>query len=323
MQCLVYKVSSILCVCIGSIGLAVGQSYPVKPIRFIVPHSVAGAPDILARLLALKLSDALGQQIIVDNQPGAGGVIGAEMGARSAPDGYTIVVGSSALVINPSLYRKVAYNPERDFQPITALATAPLILVVHPSLPARTVRELIALAKAKPGQINYASGGSGSAAHMAAELFKSMAMVDLVHIPYKGTAPALIGLIGGHVSVAFYTMSAVGGHIKSGKLRALAISATQRSAAAPDLPTISESGVPGYEASTWIGVVVPTGTPSGIVHRLYTEIVMVLHMPDVKERFAGQGFDIIGNTPEQFSNQIKADVPKWAKVIKDSGAKVD
>ena len=308
---------------VASMPLAVAQTYPAKPMRFVVPHTVAGSPDILARFLGTRLGDALGQQVIVDNQAGAAGIVGAERVARAAPDGYTLFVGSSAVVINPNLYKKVGYDVLRDFQPITALALAPLVLVVHPSLPARSVREFIALVKARPGAINYASGGSGSAAHMAAELFKAMASVDMVHVPYKGTAPALIDLAGGHVSVGFYTVSATSGHIKTGRLRALGLSALKRSPALPELPTVAEAGLPGYEASTWIGVLAPAGTPREIVERLHTEIAKILALPDVQQAFAVQGFDMIANTPAEFAVQIKGDLVKWARVIKAAKLTVD
>ena len=315
--------TALFCLALGTVGSVHAQAYPLKPIRFIVPHTVSGSPDILARFVGSKLGEAVGQQVIVDNQPGAAGIIGAEKAARAAPDGYTLVISSSAIVINPSLYRKVGYDVQRDFQAITALASAPLVLVVHPSLPVRSMRDLVALARAKPGAINYASGGSGSAAHMAAELFKSMAAVNLVHVPYKGTAPALTDLVGGHVSVGFYTVSAIGEHVKNGRLKALAVTAPHRSPAVPDLPTVAESGLPGYEASTWIGVLAPSGTPREIVGRLHAEIMKILAMPDVRQRFASQGFDIIANTPEQFAAQIKADLAKWARVIRASGLTVD
>jgi tripartite-type tricarboxylate transporter receptor subunit TctC len=299
------------------------QSWPVKPVRVIVPHTVAGAPDILARYLGARLTESLGQQFVIENQAGAAGIIGAERVARAAPDGYTILIGSSALVINPSLYRKVSYDAQRDFQPVTALASASLVLIAHPSLPARSVRELIALAKAQPGTINYASGGSGSAAHMAAELFKLMAGVNLVHVPYKGTAPALTDLMAGQVTVGFYTVSAIGGHVKSGRLRAMALAAQRRSPAMPELPTIAESGLPGYEASTWVGVVAPAGTPRGIVERLHGELMKLLATPEVKQQFAASGFDIIASSPEQFSGQIKTDLAKWARVIREANVTVD
>ncbi len=265
----------------------------------------------------------LGQQVIVDNLAGAAGIVGAERVARAVPDGYTLFVGSSAVVINPNLYKKVGYDVLRDFQPITALALAPLVLVVHPSLPARSVRELIALMKASPGAINYASGGSGSAAHMAAELFKVMAGVDIVHVPYKGTAPALIDLAGGQVPVGFYTLSATSGHVKTGRLRALGISALKRSPAIPELPTLAEAGLPGYEASTWIGVLAPAGTPREIVERLHAEIAKILTLPDVQQAFAVQGFDMIANTRTEFAAQIKGDLIKWARVIKTAKLTVD
>ena len=244
------------------------------------------------------------------------------MAARSAPDGYTILVSSSALVISPLLYREVTYDPEKDFQAITKLVSYSLRLVVHPSLPVQSVRDLIALAKAKPGQINCASSGIGSPSHLAPELLKRMAMVDIAHIPYKGLAPAMIDLIAGRVSIGFFTMSAAGAHIKSGKLRVLAITGPRRSAASPDLPTISES-VPGYEIVPWFGAVVQTGTPNDIVNRLNIKIVKILHLRDVKERLVGLDYDIVGNTPAQFSSEMKSEIPKWAKIIKDSGAKAD
>lgn len=307
----------------AAMQFAMAQNYPAKPIRFVVPHTVAGSPDILARFLGTRLGDALGQQVVVDNLAGAAGIVGAERVARAAPDGYTLFVGSSAVVINPNLYKKVGYDVVRDFQPITALALAPLVLVVHPSLPARSVREFIALLKARPGVINYASGGSGSAAHMAAELFKAMAGVDMVHVPYKGTAPALIDLAGGHVSVGFYTVSATSGHVKTGRLRALGLSALKRSPAVPELPTVAEAGLPGFEASTWIGVLAPAGTPRELIERLHGEITKILALPDVQQAFAVQGFDMIANTPTEFATQIKGDLGKWARVIKAAKLTVD
>lgn len=304
-------------------GQGFAQPYPSKPIRFVVPHTVSGSPDILARFIAAKLTEVLGQQIVVENQAGAAGILGAERVARASPDGYTLMVGSSAVVINPSLYKKVGYDVERDLQGITALASALLVLVAHPSLPVKSVPDLVRLAKARPGAINYASGGSGSAAHMAAELFKSMSGVDIVHVPYKGTAPALTDLVGGHVSVAFYTVSAIGGHVQAGRLRALGVTSLQRSAAMPEVPTVAESGLAGYEASTWIGMLAPRATPREIVDRMHGEVVKILGMTDVKQRFASQGFDIIGNTPEQFAQQLRADLRKWARVIRESGVTVD
>jgi tripartite-type tricarboxylate transporter receptor subunit TctC len=261
--------------------------------------------------------------VVIENQPGAGGVIGAEMGARAAPDGYTVLVGSSAIVINPSLYRKVGYDPERDFRAVTKLAWASLVLVVHPSLPVRSVRELVALGRARPGQITYASGGSGSAAHLGGELFKSMAGIDLLHVPYRGTAPALTDLIGGHVTVAFYTWSAIGTHVRGGRLRALAQTGLTRSPAMAELPTVHESGVPNYESGTWIGVLVPAATPNEIVETLHRHIAAILQQPDVRERFASQGFDIIGNSPTEFAAAIRADIPHWARVVRAANARVD
>jgi len=307
----------------GQAGMLRAQAYPTKTVRVIVPHTTSGSPDILARFMASKLSEVFGQQFVVDNQAGAAGVIGAERVARASPDGYTLMIGSSAVVINPSLYKKVGYDVERDFQGISALASALLVLVTHPSLPVTSVGDLVRLAKSRPGAINYASGGSGSAAHMAAELFKSMADVNLVHVPYKGTAPALADLVGGHVSVAFYTVSAIGGHVQSGRLRALAVTSLQRSPAMPQIPTLAESGLAGYEASTWIGVLTPRATPKEIIERLHGEIAKILGMSEVRQKFTAQGFDIIGNSPEQFTQQLRSDMKKWARVVRDSGVTVD
>ena len=306
------------------IGAVHAQSYPSKSIRYVVPYAPGGSTDIVARVLAIKLSEAMGQQVVVDNRPGAGGAIGADIVAKSPPDGYTMVTAvTSIMAINQFLYRKLPYDPEKDFAPVTQVGSLPLILVIHPSLPAKNVREFIAIAKAKPGQLNYGSSGVGTATHMTTELFKAMAGVDLVHIPYKGSGQVMGDVIGGQLALIFDQIVSSLPHVQGGKLRMLAITSAKRFPSLPDLPTIAESGVPGYESISWAGVAVPAGTPKEIVARLHAEIVMVLAMPDIRERFLRDGIETIGSTPEQFSEHIRRERIKWAKVVKDSGAKAD
>jgi tripartite-type tricarboxylate transporter receptor subunit TctC len=305
-------------------GAVHAQSYPSKSIRYVVPYAPGGSTDIVARVLALKLSEAMGQQVVVDNRPGAGGAIGADIVAKSPPDGYTMVTAvTSIMAINQFLYRKLPYDPEKDFAPVTQVGSLPLILVIHPSLPAKNVREFIAIAKAKPGQLNYGSSGVGTATHMTTELFKAMAGVDLVHIPYKGSGQVMGDVIGGQLALIFDQIVSSLPHVQGGKLRMLAITSAKRFPSLPDLPTIAESGVPGYESISWAGVAVPAGTPKEIVARLHAEIVKVLAMPDIRERFLRDGIETIGSTPEQFSEHIRRERIKWAKVVKDSGAKAD
>ena len=306
------------------IGAVHAQSYPSKSIRYVVPYAPGGSTDIVARVLAIKLSEAMGQQVVVDNRPGAGGAIGADIVAKSPPDGYTMVTAvTSIMAINQFLYRKLPYDPEKDFAPVTQVGSLPLILVIHPSLPAKNVREFIAIAKAKPGQLNYGSSGVGTATHMTTELFKAMAGVDLVHIPYKGSGQVMGDVIGGQLALIFDQIVSSLPHVHGGKLRMLAITSAKRFPSLPDLPTIAESGVPGYESISWAGVAVPAGTPKEIVARLHAEIVKVLAMPDIRERFLRDGIETIGSTPEQFSEHIRRERIKWAKVVKDSGAKAD
>jgi len=306
------------------IGAVHAQPYPSKSIRYVVPYASGGSTDIVARVLALKLSEAMGQQVVVDNRPGAGGAIGADIVAKSPPDGYTMVTAvTSIMAINQFLYRKLPYDPEKDFAPVTQVGSLPLILVIHPSLPAKNVREFIAIAKAKPGQLNYGSSGVGTATHMTTELFKAMAGVDLVHIPYKGSGQVMGDVIGGQLALIFDQIVSSLPHVQGGKLRMLAITSAKRFPSLPDLPTIAESGVPGYESISWAGVAVPAGTPKEIVARLHAEIVKVLAMPDIRERFLRDGIETIGSTPEQFSEHIRRERIKWAKVVKDSGAKAD
>ena len=300
------------------------DAYPAKPVRFVVAFPPGGGTDIIARAIAQKLAERIAQQVVVDNRPGAGGNIGTDIVAKSAPDGYTMLMGSAGpLAINASLFGKMPFDPIKDLAPVTLAASTPNVLVVHPSLRVATVKELIALAKARPGEINFASSGHGTPAHLAGELFNSMVGVKMVHVPYKGAAPALADLLGGQVQLMFSTMPPALPHVKDGKLRALAVTSAKRSPAAPDLPTLDEIALPGFEANTWHGVVVPAGTPATIVARLNREIVAILHLPDVVERFSSQGAEALGSTPEEFAAYIRSETLKWAKVVRDSGAKAE
>ena len=298
------------------------QAYPVKPIRFIVPFSAGGGADIVARAIAQKLGDALAQQVVIDNRTGAAAIIGTELAAKSAPDGYTLILGQTGPnSINPGLYEKLPYDALRDFAPITLATTYPYVLVVHPSIPAKTVTELIALAKARPNELSFASAGNGAANHLAAELFKSMASIQMVHVPYKASAPALIDVLGGHVSMMFDPIITAMPQAKLGKLRALGVTSLKRTAVAGDLPTFAETGLPGFEAIGWHGILVRAGTPREIIMRLNSELVGVLRAPDIRTRFAEQGAEPVGNTPEQFLEFLKSDLTKWAKVIKAAGVR--
>jgi tripartite-type tricarboxylate transporter receptor subunit TctC len=304
--------------------LAAGQAYPSRPIRLVVPFPAAGTTDLLARAMAQKLSEALGQQVVVDNHPGAGGNIGSDIVAKAAPDGYTLLMGTVGThAINVSLYAKMPYDAVKDFVPIVLVAGVPNVLVVNPALPVKTVADLIKLAKDKPGAINFASSGNGTSIHLSGELFKSLTGVQMTHVPYKGSAPALTDLIGGQVQIMFDNLPSALPHIKAGKLRAIAVTSTKRAPALPDLPTIAESGVPGFEASSWFGVLAPAGTPREVVLRINAEANKALQAGDMKEKLLGQGAEAVGNSPEFFADYIKSETVKWAKVVKDSGAKVD
>ena len=304
--------------------LAFAQAYPNKPVRLVVPFPPGGTTDILARSVAQKLYEAWGQQVLIDNRPGAGGNIGTEIVAKAVPDGYTLLMGTVGThAINSSLYSRLPFDPVKDFAPVTLVASVPNVLVVHPSLPAKSVKELIALIKAKPGELTFASSGNGTSIHLAGELFKSMTGTTMLHIPYKGSAPALTDLLGGQTNMMFDNLPSSIQHIKSGKLRALAVTSSHRSSALPDVPTVAESGVPGFEASSWFGVLAPAGTPREIVNKINADIVKALSAPEIRERLSGQGAEPVGNTPEQFAAYIKAESAKWAKVVKESGAKVD
>jgi len=300
------------------------QSYPAKPIRFIVPFPPGGGNDTLARLIGQKLTAATGQQVIIDNRPGAGGAIGAEAAAKSAADGYTIfLAGVATHGINPNLRKKLAYDPVKDFDAVSLIASAPLLVVVHPSLPVKSVKQLVALAKTQPGKINYASNGAGGSSHMAVELFKMMTGTNLVHIPYKGLSPALTELLSGEVQLMFSSAVAMLPQVKSGKLRAIAMTGAKRSPAIPDIPTVAEAGVPGYETGSWYGIVVPAGTPKPAIDRLSKEVVAIVHTPDITKRLNDEAVIPVGSTPEAFAAHIRQELARWAKVIKQSGIHLD
>ncbi len=304
--------------------LAVAQSYPARPVRLVVPFPPAGATDILGRTLAQKLGEALGQQVIVENKPGAGGTIGSDAVAKAAADGYTLLMATTSThSIGPSLNPKLAYNAERDFVPVAWVANSTNILVASPSLPVTSVRELIAYAKANPGKVNYASSGNGTIVHLTSELFAAMSGVQMTHVPYKGTALAVPDLMSGQVSILFDNIVSAQPHMKSGKLKMLGISGAKRSPLAPELPTVAESGVPGFASDTYFGVFVPAGTSADVVTRLNAEINKVLQMPDFKERLATLGAEPVGGTPQQFASQVRSETAKWAKVIQDSNVKLE
>ena len=316
------SVTLIACGVAGSAFAQTAANYPTKPVRFIAPFPPGGSTDLLARLVAQKLTEAWGQQVIVENRGGAAGTIGVELAARSAPDGYTIVMGHvGTFGVNPTLYPKLPYDAVRDFAPITVLATVPNGMAVHPSLPVKTASDFIALAKSRPGELLYASGGSGSASHLAGEYFKLLTKINMVHVPYKGTAPAMTSMISGETTMTITGMVALGPHVKSHRLKLLGVATMKRLAIAPEVPTIHESGVPGYDANQWYGVLTPAAVPRDIVNKLHTDIVKVMMRPDVKERLAADGAEAVANTPEQFAAHIKAEIARWAPVVKASGAK--
>jgi tripartite-type tricarboxylate transporter receptor subunit TctC len=298
--------------------------YPAKPVRFIAPFPPGGSTDLLARLVAQKLAEAWGQQVIVENRGGAAGTIGVELAARAAPDGYTIVMGHvGTFGVNPTLYPKLPYDAIRDFAPVTVLATVPNAMAVHPSLPVKTARDFIALAKARPGELLYASGGSGSASHLAGEYFKLLTQINMVHVPYKGTAPAMASMISGETTMTITGMVALGPHIKSKRLKLLGVATLKRLAIAPEIPTLHESGAPGYDANQWYGVLTQAAVPREIVAKLHADIVKVMTRPDVRDRLAADGAEVVANTPEQFAAHIKSEIARWAPVVKASGAKPD
>jgi tripartite-type tricarboxylate transporter receptor subunit TctC len=318
-----FNVAGLLLVCtlsgvIVPKAVSAAETYPNRPIRFIAPFVPGGPSDILARLLGQKLNESMGQQVVVDNRGSAGGIVGFELGAKAAPDGYTIMIATySGLTVNPSTYRKLPYDPQRDFQPITQLTVGPSVLVIHPSVGAKTLQDFVALAKAKSGGINYASTGHGNL--LVTEQFKSIAGINLVNVPYKGTGQALVALISAEVQMMTMNPLVAMPNMKSGKLRGLAVTTLDRSPVMPDIPTVAESGFPGFEAIQWHSIIMPARTPRPIVDRLHGELVKILKQPDVIERFHGQGVKPVGSTPEQLAALIKAEIPMYAKLVKQIG----
>jgi tripartite-type tricarboxylate transporter receptor subunit TctC len=320
--------SVVTAIAVCAAGLAAGgpahaQSWPAKPVRFLVPLAAGGPGDVLARAIGQKLSESTGQPVVIDNRPGANTNIGHEAAAKAPPDGYTVLMTASTLTINPALYPKLPFDAITSFTPVTLFATTPLLLVVHPSLPAKSVKELVAFAKARPGQLHFGSAGNGSTLHLAGELFNTLAGVKLVHVPYKGVTGAFTDLLGGQIYIMFPGAPIALPQVQAGKLRALGATGSKRTSAAPELPTVAEAGLPGYEVVVWYGALVPAGTPAPIVQRLHGEIVKALATPDIRSRWGTLGAESTHSTPDEFAAFLKADVGKWAKVVKDSGAKID
>ena len=308
---------------IAAAAAAPAQEYPNKTIRLIVPFPAGGPTDVIARTVALKLTESWSQPIVIDNRGGAGGNVGTDIAAKAAPDGYTLAMVIVSHAINASLYSKLPYDPVKDFAPVSLAGAATIVLIAHPGVQAKTIKELIALGKSNPGKLSWGSPGTGTPHHLAGEMFKTVTRIEMVHIPYKGAAPAVVDLLGGQVALAFVSLPAALPHIKAGKLTALGVSGAQRSAVAPEVPTIAESGLPGYELENWYGVLAPAGTPRAIVDRLSGEIVKILTTQEVKERLNAQGFEVRTSTPAQFAAYLKSEIVKWAKIVKDSGAKVE
>ena len=302
---------------------ASAQEFPTKPVRLVVSFAAGGSVDLVARLLAQKLSESWSQQVVVDNRPGAGGNVSAEIVAHAPSDGYTLYLCSASFVVNPSLYGKTNYDPAKDFAPVSLISLVQNVLVAYPRLPVNSVKELIALAKGQPGRINYASSGSGSSSHLVMELFKSMAGIDLVHVPYKVIGQAQNDLIGGQVSLFFPTAPGALPHIQAGRMKALAVAGARRSPALPSLPTVSEAAIPGFEASTWYAMLAPARTPRPVVDRINGNVVRILRQPDMNERLSGMGIEIIGSSADELARHIRSEAPKWARVVKQSGARVD
>ncbi len=315
-------------VCAGLIAAALMampaySQYPARAVRLIVPFPPGGGTDTMARAIAPKLSEYLGQQIVPENRGGAGANIGAEVAAKSAPDGYTLLLNTITNAIGATLYTRLNYDLVRDFAPITQLATTPHILVVHPSVPVKTVKEFTAFAKARPDQLTYSSSGAGSAAHLAGELFASLTGTKMVHVPYKGGGPSMIALVGGEVSVCFATMPSAISYVRSDRLRGIAVTTDKRSPSMPELPTIAETGIKGYEAGSWYGLSAPAGTSKEIIARLHAETIKVMALPDVKDRLANAGFEVVTSNPEQFAAFTRSEIQKWGKIVKATGLKAD
>jgi tripartite-type tricarboxylate transporter receptor subunit TctC len=313
--------AALIVVSTATAGLA--QSYPSKPVRVVVPYPPGGSTDIVARVIGEQLSQSMGQRFVVDNRPGAGGNIGMQLAAGAEPDGYTVVVGTTAHAINMTLFKDLPYDTVKDFEPIALLTEIPLILVVNPAVEAQSVADLIALAKERPGTLNVASSGNGQSTHLAAEMFNAMAGIKLTHVPYKGSAPAITDVVAGHVQLMFDTVMSALPHVQAGKLRALAVSGAERAPVAPDVPTIAEAALPGYEAIAWNGLFAPAGTPRAIIDQLNAEVVKALQSEKVKEQLASLGATTRPTMPNEFSTYVRDEVSKWAKVVKESGATVE
>lgn len=310
--------------CLVTTASANAQPYPQKPIRIVVPFAPGGGVDFTSRVIAQRASEIFGQQVVVDNRPGAGGIIGTEIAAKAPADGYTLLMGSvGTLSINPGLYPKLPYDSAKDFVAISQVATVPNIVVVHPSLPVRSIKDLIALAKARPGQLNYGTGGNGTSNHLSGELFKRMAGVDITHVPYKVGAQATSDLIAGQLTVMFDNFPTSLPHVKAGKLRALAVTGTGRSPAAPAIPTVSESGLAGYEVTGWAGLLAPAGTSREVISRLHDVLMQIIRQADMRERLMVQGAEAVGDSPDQFASFIRSETVKWGKVIADAGIKIN
>ncbi|MDN5517731.1 MAG: tripartite tricarboxylate transporter substrate binding protein [Pseudomonas sp.] len=316
-------IAAVAVAALAACGVAQAQTYPSKPVTIVVPFSPGGATDIMARSLAERMATRLGQPVIVENKPGAGTVIASDYVARATPDGHTLLLAASSLGIAPALYKKVGYDPVKDFTPVTQVASVVHVLEVHPSVPANNVAELVAWLKANPSKGSYGSVGAGTSTHLESELFKTMAGAPMEHVPYKGSAPALMDLVGGNINVMFDAYASSKPFINDRKVRLLAVTTARRSKLLPDTPTVAESGLPGYEAMPWLGLVAPTGTPAPAVHKLHATLQDVLKEQAIQEKFASLGLEIIGNTPEEFAAFLKKDIAKWGKVVKESGAKVD
>jgi tripartite-type tricarboxylate transporter receptor subunit TctC len=315
---------ALLIVCLftlDALSPADAQQYPLRPIRYIVPQAPGGSSDTLARVITQRVGESLRRQLVIDNRPGATGVIGAELVSKATPDGYTLLQAATSHATNPAMHAKLPYDSIRDFAPIALLSQQPNVFVVHPSLPVRTIKELIEYVKSKRGQINYASSGTGGSQHLAGELLKSMTGIEMTHVPYKGSPPALVDLLAGRVPVMSSTMPPVLPHIRTGKVRALAVTSTKRSAALPEVPTVGESGVPGYEAIAWQGLLAPSGTPKDIIAKLNAAFVKVLGQSDIVSKLSEQGFEVVASTPEWFSEYIRSEIAKWTRVIRAAGIK--
>ena len=319
------QIRHLLAIAIAAVATgALGQPYPSKPVKLVAPSTPGDAPDVIARLVADKLSIALGQQVVVENRPGAGGVVGSDYVAKAAPDGYTLIMGNAGSHgINAAVYSKLPYDIQRDFAPVSQVAVAPNVIVINPSLPASTVAEFIAYAKANPGKLSYASGGNGSSAHMSMELFKSMSGIDIQHVPYKGSSPALTDVVSGQVVAFIGNMPPTVPLIKAGKLRALAVTTTSRSALMPELPTIAEAGLPGFETVAWFGVLAPAGTPPDVVNKLSAEIARIAKSPEIRDKLVAMGAEPVGSTPEEFRAVIDRDIAKWKPLAQKVNIKID